>query len=48
VAIGGITLETGRAVIQAGASCVAVISDLLTGLDPAGRIKQFVDALGDA
>ena len=46
VAIGGITLETAPAVIAAGAACVAVISDLLTGGDPAARVRRFVDALG--
>jgi thiamine-phosphate pyrophosphorylase len=45
VAIGGITFETAPAVIAAGASCVAVISDLLVG-DPATRVRQFVDGLG--
>jgi thiamine-phosphate pyrophosphorylase len=42
VAIGGITLETAPAVIAAGASCVAVISDLVSGRDPAARVRQFV------
>ena len=46
VAIGGITLDTAPAVIAAGAACVAVISDLLTGGDPAGRVRRFVDLLG--
>ena len=46
VAIGGITLETAPAVIAAGAASVAVISDLLTGGDPAARVRRFVDALG--
>jgi thiamine-phosphate pyrophosphorylase len=46
VAIGGITLDTAPPVIAAGASCVAVISDLLSGGDPAARVRRFVDALG--
>jgi thiamine-phosphate pyrophosphorylase len=46
VAIGGITLETAPSVLAAGASCVAVISDLLTGGDPAARVRQYVDRLG--
>jgi thiamine-phosphate pyrophosphorylase len=45
VAIGGITLETAPAVIEAGASSVAVISDLLAGGDPAARVRAFLDAL---
>jgi thiamine-phosphate pyrophosphorylase len=45
VAIGGITLETAPAAIQAGAAQVAVISDLLTGGDPAARVRRFVDRL---
>jgi thiamine-phosphate pyrophosphorylase len=45
VAIGGITLETAPLVIQAGASSVAVISDLLTGGDPRARVRAFVDRL---
>ena len=45
VAIGGITLDTAPSVIAAGASCVAVISDLVGG-DPAARVRQYVDRLG--
>jgi thiamine-phosphate pyrophosphorylase len=44
VAIGGITLETAPAVIEAGAAAVAVIADLLTDGDPAGRVRRFVHA----
>jgi thiamine-phosphate pyrophosphorylase len=44
VAIGGITLERAPEVIDAGASSVAVISDLLTG-DPAGRVQEFLRKL---
>ena len=46
VAIGGVTLETAPAVIEAGAACVAVISDLLTGGDPARQVRRFVDVIG--
>ena len=45
VAIGGITLDTARDVIAAGASAVAVISDLLTPGDPARRVREYLDAL---
>jgi thiamine-phosphate pyrophosphorylase len=41
VAIGGITTETAPAVLAAGASSVAVISDLLAG-DPAHRIREYL------
>ena len=47
VAIGGITLETAPAVVAAGAASVAVISDLLAGGDPAGRVRAYLDVLGD-
>ena len=46
VAIGGITLQTASAVIDAGADCVAVISDLLSGRDIAGQTRRFMDLLG--
>jgi thiamine-phosphate pyrophosphorylase len=45
VAIGGITLENARSVIEAGATAVAVISDLLLGNDPRGRTQAFVQRL---
>ena len=44
VAIGGITLDNARSVIDAGASAVAVISDLLVG-DPALRVRAFLRML---
>jgi thiamine-phosphate pyrophosphorylase len=46
VAIGGITLETAPRVLAAGASCVAVIGDLLATDDPKGRITAYGKALG--
>ena len=45
VAIGGITLERAPAVIAAGASAVAVISDLLAGGDPSRRVSAYCRAL---
>jgi thiamine-phosphate pyrophosphorylase len=45
VAIGGITLERAPAVVAAGASGLAVITDLLTGNDPEGRVRAFLSAL---
>jgi len=44
VAIGGITLDSAPAVIAAGASAVAVISDLLAGA-PEARARAFIRAL---
>jgi thiamine-phosphate pyrophosphorylase len=46
VAIGGITLERAGAVIEAGAACVAVISDLLISEDPERRTRDFLRTLG--
>jgi thiamine-phosphate pyrophosphorylase len=45
VAIGGITLETAADVIRAGAAAVAVISDLLSTGDPAGRVRAYLRRL---
>lgn len=44
VAIGGVTLERAPQVIESGAACVAVISDLLVG-DPSVRIRKYLGAL---
>jgi thiamine-phosphate pyrophosphorylase len=46
VAIGGITLERAREVIDAGAASVAVVSDLITTGDPEGRVRAYVRRLG--
>lgn len=46
VAIGGITLATAPAVIAAGASSVAVISDLVVTGDPAARAAEYLRSLG--
>jgi thiamine-phosphate pyrophosphorylase len=45
VAIGGITFERAREVIEAGADSIAVISDVLRAKDPAKRAQQFLDLL---
>ena len=47
VAIGGITLDRAPEVIAAGASSVAIISDLLAG-DPAVRVRLCLSTLGGA
>lgn len=48
VAIGGITLERAREVIDAGADSVAVISDILQAKSPADRAQQFLQILPSA
>lgn len=45
VAIGGITLERAKEVMEAGADSVAVISDILRAADPAKRARQFLNLL---
>lgn len=45
VAIGGINLERAMEVRRAGATSVAVISDLLEGNKPARRVSDYVKAL---
>ncbi len=45
VAIGGITLERARLVIEAGADSVAVIGDLLQAEDVAWRAREFLRTL---
>ena len=44
VAIGGITIDNARSVIDAGAASVAVISDVLKG-DPEARVRAFLRVL---
>ena len=45
VAIGGITLDTAPSVLQAGASSVAVIADLLAAGDPTARVAAYLRVL---
>jgi thiamine-phosphate pyrophosphorylase len=45
VAIGGITLERAAAVIENGATSVAIISDLLATGDPSGRVAAYLQRL---
>ncbi len=45
VAIGGTTLENAPAVIAAGASGLAVISDLLSGGGPTARVAAYLRAI---
>jgi thiamine-phosphate pyrophosphorylase len=46
VAIGGITLERAKAVIESGADSVAIISDLYSTEDVAERARRFIRLLG--
>ncbi len=48
VAIGGITLESAVAVIEAGADSVAVISGIVSAPDPAQRARQYIESLETA
>jgi thiamine-phosphate pyrophosphorylase len=48
VAIGGITLENARAVVEAGADSVAVIANLLRAPDVGKRAREFLRALGNS
>jgi thiamine-phosphate pyrophosphorylase len=43
VAIGGITVESAAEVFDAGADSVAVIRDLLSAQDPAGRAREYLE-----
>jgi thiamine-phosphate pyrophosphorylase len=45
VAIGGITVDNAREVLDAGADSLAVISDILTARNPAERARQFLEIL---
>jgi thiamine-phosphate pyrophosphorylase len=48
VAIGGITVENARAVIDAGADAVAVIGGLLKSSDVAAQAREFMRVLRDS
>ena len=43
VAIGGISLEKARGVLESGADAVAVISDIFVGNDPADQVQKYLD-----
>jgi thiamine-phosphate pyrophosphorylase len=47
VAIGGVTLDNAPVAIAAGATAVAVISDLLATGDPAARTRAYVGRLAE-
>jgi len=45
VAIGGITLERARQVMDAGADSVVAISDILKARNPSERVRQYLEIL---
>jgi thiamine-phosphate pyrophosphorylase len=45
VAIGGVTLQNAKSVIDAGAACVAVVTDLLASNDPSARTMAYLQSL---
>jgi thiamine-phosphate pyrophosphorylase len=45
VAIGGITIDSAVSVLEAGASSVAIIGDLLAGGNPAARVAAYLRLL---
>jgi thiamine-phosphate pyrophosphorylase len=45
IGIGGISLENARSVIEAGASAVAVISDLISEHVPDARVRAYLDRI---
>ena len=47
VAIGGITLDRAAEVIEAGATAVAVITDLVASGDPESRVRAYLARLGE-
>ena len=47
VAIGGITLDRAADIIRAGATAVAVITDLLTTGDPESRVRAYLARLAE-
>ena len=48
IAIGGITLSRAAGIIEAGATGVAVVADLLEGGDPEARVREYLARLNRA
>jgi thiamine-phosphate pyrophosphorylase len=44
VAIGGITLERAPLCLQAGADCIALVSEITANADPEGRTRALIEA----
>ena len=47
VAIGGITLERAAGCVDAGADCVAAVSDIVAHADPEQRLRQWIRLLDE-
>jgi thiamine-phosphate pyrophosphorylase len=47
VAIGGITLDRAAEVLEAGATAVAVITDLMATADPEARVRAYLARLAE-
>lgn len=47
VAIGGITVETARDVLAAGADAVSVVTDILMHPDPEARVRQWLAVVAE-
>lgn len=47
VAVGGITLETARTILDAGATTVAVSAAIFRAADPAAEFRRWMDQLED-
>jgi len=45
VAIGGITVERARAVLEAGADSIAVVTDVVMHADPETRVREWLQAV---
>ncbi len=47
VAIGGVTAANARAVLEAGAASIAVISEVLSATDPERRVRELLRILSE-
>jgi thiamine-phosphate pyrophosphorylase len=47
VAIGGLTPERAKLVLQAGADSACVVTDILRNADPEARTREWIDATAD-
>jgi thiamine-phosphate pyrophosphorylase len=45
VAVGGVTLESAPAILEAGASVIAVAAAIFRSADPAAEIRRWKTAL---
>lgn len=47
VAIGGLTVETARQVLEAGADSLAVVTDIVTHYSPEARCQEWLEVVGN-